>query len=92
MAIVTVNGLIDKQDLGVTLPHEHLFVDLSFVYTDPQDLAIKKYATQDISMKDLHLLKYNPGLIRSNLVLNDETTTTTELWKFKEAGGEGAFL
>jgi phosphotriesterase-related protein len=87
MAVMTVNGLIDKQDLGVTLPHEHLFVDLSFVYMDPQEPAKKKYATQDIFMKDLHLLKYNPGLIRSNLVLDDETTITTELWKFKEAGG-----
>ena len=87
MAVVTVNGLVDKEDLGVTLPHEHLFVDLSFVYANPQEAEKKKYATQDISMSDLHLLKYNPGLIKSNLILDEEATITTELARFKAAGG-----
>ena len=37
----TVLGLVAPESLGLTLPHEHLFVDLRFLYREPrQDAAV----------------------------------------------------
>lgn len=61
MAIITVNGKINKKDLGITLPHEHLFVDIRFNYKiagNPDDE--KRFSTEKVSIKNLYLLKYNP--------------------------------
>ena len=87
MSVVTVNGLLPSENLGVTLPHEHLFVDLRFAYVPPQDAQSQHYASDDVDSSSLHLLKYNPGLIRSNLVLEQEDLAARELARFKSAGG-----
>jgi phosphotriesterase-related protein len=87
MAVITANGPIDKEALGITLPHEHLFVDLSFTFKEPRDPALREYATRDVSPADLHLLKYDLGAIRSNLILDDGRLAAAELGRFKRAGG-----
>jgi phosphotriesterase-related protein len=87
MPVITVAGVIDYEDLGITLPHEHLFVDLSFAYEEPKDSENKIYANQKVSLNTLHLLKYNPALLRDNLVL-DEEDIADELLQFKIAGGK----
>lgn len=87
MAVMTVNGPIDSEALGITLPHEHLFVDLSFTYHEPRDPALAWRSTKDVSPADLHLLKYDQGAIRSNLILDDGDLAARELQRFKHAGG-----
>jgi phosphotriesterase-related protein len=87
MAVMTVNGPIDKDALGITLPHEHLFVDLRFTYREPRDPALAWRSTKDVSPADLHLLKYDQGAIRSNLVLDDADLAAREIQRFKSAGG-----
>ena len=37
--ILTVNGLINPEDLGFTLPHEHFYVDLRKNHQLPEDLT-----------------------------------------------------
>ena len=37
--ILTVNGLIDPEDLGFTLPHEHFYVDLRKNHPLPNDFT-----------------------------------------------------
>ena len=32
MAIVTVTGIIEKEEAGIVLPHEHVFIDLTNQY------------------------------------------------------------
>lgn len=87
MPVITTNGPIEKDKLGITLPHEHLFIDLSFTYKIPENKEEKKYATEKISLKNLHLLKGNAGYIRDNLYLNDANISCEELLQFKLAGG-----
>ena len=43
MPVITVNGIINGNELGVTLPHEHLFMDLSFVCETPGEDDKKEY-------------------------------------------------
>jgi len=87
MAVITVNGPIEKETLGITLPHEHLFIDLSFVFKPPKDPVLRDYATRDISPADLRLLKYDLGAIKSNLILDDTSLAASELGYFTRAGG-----
>jgi phosphotriesterase-related protein len=87
MAVITVNGPVDKEALGITLPHEHLFVDLSFTFKEPVDPALREYGSKDVSPVDLHLLKYDLGAIRSNLVLDNRDLAEKELGYFTRAGG-----
>jgi phosphotriesterase-related protein len=87
MPVITTNGQIEKEKLGITLPHEHLFIDLSFTYKTPENAEEKKYATEKISLNNLHLLKSNAGFIRDNLYLNDANMAAEELLQFKLAGG-----
>jgi len=87
MSVITTSGQIKKEKLGVVLPHEHLFDDISFTYKMPRNREEKKYVTEKISLKNLHLLKSNPGFIRDNLYLNDANMAGEELLQFKLAGG-----
>ena len=37
MQAITVTGPVDAGTLGITLPHEHLLLDLRNQFTDPAD-------------------------------------------------------
>lgn len=87
MAIITVTGRINKKDLGITLPHEHLFVDIRFIYKSSNDFY-KKQISSKITMENLHLLKYNPAFLRDNLIINEENVIKNELIKYRESGGK----
>ena len=87
MAVVTVNGPIDKEELGITLPHEHLFVDLRFTWKMPADPALGRVALGDVRPEHLHLLRNDLGAVRANLVLDDPAAAARELARFKRAGG-----
>ena len=87
MPVMTVNGPIDRSALGITLPHEHLFVDLSFTYKQPADPALADRARRDVIPADLRVLKYDLGAIRANLVLDNAGLAAAELGHFKRAGG-----
>jgi phosphotriesterase-related protein len=87
MPVMTVNGPIEAGKLGVTLPHEHLFVDLRFTWKEPADPARRKVALGDVGPEHLHLLRNDLGAIRSNLVLDDTGAAVQELDRFKTAGG-----
>ena len=32
MGIMTVNGVVKKEELGITTPHEHALIDISIQY------------------------------------------------------------
>ena len=87
MSIITVNREIKKEDLGITLPHEHLFVDLSFCYEIPEETNRKELGKQKVDLNNLYLVKRNPYIIRDNLILSEEDLITSEILEFKKAGG-----
>lgn len=87
MAIITVNGEIKKEDLGVTLPHEHLFISSMYEFKGPYEAVKEKISNQKLTIKNLYFAINNPWSIKDNLLLNDEKLATSEVVKFKEVGG-----
>ena len=87
MPVITVNGIINGNELGMTLPHEHLFMDLSFVCETPKEDDKKEYFNEKVSLNNLHFLQYDQGALRDNLILYDEETAAAEVSRFKTAGG-----
>ncbi|XP_017281429.1 phosphotriesterase-related protein [Kryptolebias marmoratus] len=85
--VQTVLGLIDPDQLGRTMTHEHLTMSFGFNYTPPPpgDEAV---AENPFHMQHMHWLRQNPYSCRENLFLQQEVRTLgDELLAFKKAGG-----
>lgn len=87
MSIITTKGPIKKDKLGISLIHEHLFIDLSFTYKTPKSKEDQEYSDKKITLKNLHKLKNNPGCMKENLFLNDPDIAFDELTYYKKYGG-----
>jgi len=85
--VQTVQGLIPAERLGVTLPHEHLFVDLTRVFDPPKEAGERERAFAPFAMENLGWIRYNYFRHRDNLLLTDEATTIAEVGLFQHAGG-----
>lgn len=82
--IQTVLGVVEPNELGVTLSHEHMICDASFQYKEPEDHSLG-YGL--VTMDKLEWLKRNQVSNLDNLRLLDEDTAIEELNLFKDAGG-----
>lgn len=87
--IETVLGLIDGEELGLTLPHEHLLLDLSvrFKLMD-ESVSAKTMAEKPVSLDMAGWLRFHLFENRDNLMLDDEELATKEVSLFKRAGGK----
>ena len=85
--IQTVLGLIDPDELGVTLAHEHLICDLSAVFTEPSKATDKEMAHCPVSLDMLWWLRYHMAQNLDDLFLRDEQEAIEESKHFKRAGG-----
>ena len=85
--VQTVSGLIAPQDLGITLPHEHLLVDLRIFFNEPADRQGKLFAHQPVSLENLGWVRYHFLSNLDNLQLQDEQMTINETLRYKHAGG-----
>jgi phosphotriesterase-related protein len=85
--IQTVTGLIDPENLGITLPHEHLFADLSPGCVIPAEPSEKQMANKPVSFEILHWLRYHPNENIDNMQLLDEDEAIYEAMLFKKTGG-----
>lgn len=83
---MTVRGPIAPEDLGVTLMHEHLQLDLS-VYFEP-DPEAPELQDAPVSMELLHKLRRRPfGTTRDNMTLGGVDIVADEVRRFRDAGG-----
>ena len=85
--IQTVLGLIEPQRLGVTLPHEHIMVDGSAWFIEPEDEMGQKLSRQKVALDNLWWLRYHWLQNRDDLILKSEKEAVSELNHFKQAGG-----
>ncbi|XP_041100323.1 phosphotriesterase-related protein-like [Polyodon spathula] len=85
--VQTVLGLVDPNQLGRTLTHEHLTMTFEFCFQPPPP-GQESLADAQIEMQNLFWLKQNPYSSKENLLLNQETMAVKEeLLQFKRAGG-----
>ncbi|MFC1912234.1 phosphotriesterase [Chloroflexota bacterium] len=84
----TVLGLIDGSELGITLPHEHFFIDSRCYIVEPTDPEEKKLAHQKLTLENLWYARSHNLTSYDNLLLDDEEMAIREAMYFKEAGGK----
>ncbi len=71
MAIITVVGESDPENVGITLPHEHLFLYLRWACKRPIDPVESALFDSRVSMRNVGHLRRNPYVISDNSLLDD---------------------
>lgn len=84
---MTVLGPISPDRLGITLPHEHILIDLRCWWVDPPEASLKAVACQPVGLSNLGVLRREPFISQDNLMLLDPELALQEVRKFKRAGG-----
>jgi len=85
--INTVLGTVSPTDLGITLPHEHLFVHTENWFVEPKTEADRTFANTPVRLSSLTQLKYRPYSNWDNVHLDDYETVLAEVRRFKDVGG-----
>ena len=83
----TVLGLVDAEDLGVTLAHDHILIDSSFLFVEPEEVSQKELAHQRITLQNRGWVGYHWTSNWDNVGLKDEDLAVSELRHFVAAGG-----
>ena len=87
MAVMTVRGPVPKEALGVTLTHEHLFIDLRWACLPPAGAVQSAMLEEPVSMRRLGALRRDPMVMKDNLLFSDPELMAAEALEFKKAGG-----
>ncbi len=87
MSAMTVCGPVGVDSLGITLPHEHLFIDLRNQFTEFDDPEKSRVSHQELRMENLGVVRRNPYAIEDNLLLDDLELTVAEVNEFMNLGG-----
>ena len=85
--IQTVLGLIAPDDLGITLPHEHLLLDMQFFFKEPAMASERFMAHQPVSLENLGWIRHHFLSSLDNIRLIDEEMAIREALRYKHAGG-----
>ena len=85
--IQTVLGLIEPEDLGVTLPHEHLVSDGSAWYREPEEAYDLCMARSKVSIETLWWIRYHWFQNLDDLMMLDEQEAIEEVSHFAFSGG-----
>jgi phosphotriesterase-related protein len=86
MQAMTVRGPISPEELGATMPHEHVLFDFTVWYQPPK-AGGPKIGAGPVQLSEFGALFRNPFLSRDNLFVNDVEQQIEELNDFKKAGG-----
>lgn len=85
----TVLGDIDASELGATLFHEHLFVDVTGAWRRPAADDVEAWAIVNapVSIEHLGRLRNDPYISYDNMRLDDRDTAVAEAARFAASGG-----
>ena len=89
--VQTVLGLIEPEEMGITLPHEHLLADGSVggvYFIEPQNASDRIYAHQPVSLENLWWVRYHLKDNLDNQMLLNEDMAIKEVMEFKVRGGK----
>ncbi|MCU6708927.1 hypothetical protein M6D81_09365 [Paenibacillus sp. J5C_2022] len=86
--MTTVTGKVEKGNLGWTLPHEHIYIDLRGLVPAPCSLASSMLAQENVTLATVGQLRRNPYAVLDNAILDEKEVARAELLAFKQAGGQ----
>ena len=87
MNIATVCGDISIDELGITMPHEHLLLDIVHQGVIPKGPYWRSIAERPVDCSILSDLRLHPMISKDSLRLTDPQVAIEELGYFKAAGG-----
>ena len=85
--VQTVLGPIHSDELGITMCHEHLYLDNERSWRGPDHPVAARFGDKPVAIGDLGTLHDDPYLSRDNQRLTDTDVTIAELAPYKAAGG-----
>ena len=86
--VQTVLGTIEPRELGITLSHEHLLVDLTRFPGDPEESIAPELYDQPLSLENLGYVSYYHVPNLDNARLDDVDTAIDEARLYVERGGK----
>lgn len=86
-SVMTVTGPIHPDDLGITLMHEHIFIDAASWWRGPDSGASARVASGPVDVSIIGELRMDPFSNRDNTVLSDAAVAAEELAHFRDLGG-----
>ena len=86
-SVMTVNGPVDAVDLGPTLPHEHLLIDLTPYVDELARFRELPHEGEVVALANLGAIRGNPYGNRDNCILNSVELAVREVELLKTAGG-----
>jgi len=88
-SIVTVTGPIEPESLGVTMTHEHLFIDtVDALYTEPKSAIDRRLAGEPVSLETLPYVRRNGMQHRDNMRLESMDEAIDDVTQYVRAGGD----
>lgn len=87
-SILTVTGPIDPEELGVTLPHEHLFADWTDRYEPPESASDRRRSCEPITLENLGFVHKNKSAHEGNLRLDSYDEAIDEMTHYRNVGGQ----
>lgn len=87
--VMTVNGLIDPENLGSTIMHEHLFIELwkdKVPFFDASDKESQLWG-EKLTIENLYMAHRRQPHIKDNYILSDEDMIIAETMQFKNWEG-----
>ncbi len=88
MSVMTVNGPLAADSLGVVSPHEHLLIDIRNQFTEFIGIARRARSEGKVCLENMDALSRNPYAVKDNLVMDDVALAAQELMRFRQAGGD----
>jgi len=83
----TVRGPVPVENLGITLCHEHLLIDMTQFLAEVHEASRKALTEAPVGIEILGELRRDPMICRDNLFQGDVELAIREASHFKRAGG-----
>lgn len=85
--VQTVLGPIEPEELGITLTHEHLLIDMSPLFSPPEQAGAKGFYYEPVSLETAGRIRHWGQRNLDNVQLTDVDTAIDEASIFKQYGG-----
>ena len=86
--VQTILGPVKKEDLGITLPHEHLFNDLSGCVDEPFYAYSDLIKDKPVSPAIAYGLRYDPYCNKDNMAEKEVPDVVAEVQNLMSVGGK----
>ena len=90
--VQTVLGSIGADEIGVTLPHEHLLIDFEVMFVEPTAPRDRERSREPVSLANLGWVRQNFNANLDNLRLVDEQVAQDVVPRLRAKGVDDAGL